>query len=275
MLKKLLIAAVAFVAGLVVLTKVTKISPSVWFGDCCRSVRHMVPPEVQLKQLKADIENIDKDIDKNLGTLAHMAAEVDQFKGSLDGNRDRQAHLRTDISDMHKCLKDRAEMVVYRGRKFDADDLTRRLELSVTEFNCLKEKVKAQEQILAAKKRTLVTAKERITAMKNEQEKLRVLAVRLENELELVKMKQIQNQVTDFDDSALTRAQHNAKDVEARLKEIEKLIEYKKEFGYTDTTRMESIKGKSREEVLHSAKAALRDDNATEEVLLDKSNDNK
>ena len=275
MFKKLLIAAVAVIAGLVVLTRVTKISPSIWFGDCCRAVKHMVPPEVQLKQLKADIENIDKDIDKNLGTLARMAAEVDQFGENLNCNRDRQAHLKADISDMHQCLKDQAERVVYHGRKVDADDLTRRLEMAVTEFKCLKEKVKVQEKVHAEKKRTLAAAKERITAMRNEQEKLRVLAIRLEHELELVKMKQIQNQVTDFDDSALTRAQSNARDVETRLKEIEKLIQYKAEFGRTDTTSLETIKSKSREEVLHSAKAALRDDNATEEVLLDKGNDNK
>src|SRR5579875_2051897 len=102
MLKKLLIATVAVVAGMVVLTKVTKISPKILFGDCCRSVKHMVPPEIQLKQLKADIENIDKDIDKNLGTLARMATEVDEFADKLAGNRDRQAHLRADIGDMQK-----------------------------------------------------------------------------------------------------------------------------------------------------------------------------
>jgi len=273
MLKKLLIATVAVIAGMVVLTKVTKITPTVLFGDCCRSIRQMVPPEVQLKQLKADIDNIDKEIDKNLGTLARMATEVDQFKDSLDHNRDRQAYLRTDISDLHKCLKDQAERVVFRGRKCDADDLTRRLEMEVTEYTCLKEKVKVQEKICTEKKRTLAAAKDRITAMRNEQERLKVLAVRLEHELELVRMKQIQNQVTDFDDSALSRAQQNAKDVESRLREIEKLIEFKKEFGRTDTTTLESIKGKSREEVLHSAKAALQDENV--KVAIDNEENEK
>ncbi len=270
MLKKLLIAVVAVIAGTAVLTKVTKISPTVWFGDCCRTARHMVPPEVQLKQLKADVENIDKDIDKNLGTLARMATEVDNFADSLARDRDRQAHLRTDIHDMQKSLKDQNERVNFRGRNTDADDLTRSLDMAVTEFTCLKEKVKTQEKILAEKKRTLTAAKARISEMKNEQEKLRLLAVRLEHQLELVKMKQIQNQVTDFDNSALSRAQQNAKDVETRLREIEKLIEYKKEFGRTDTTGLETEKSKSRAEVLDAAKAALRDDNATEEVAIDK-----
>jgi chromosome segregation ATPase len=273
MLKKLLIASVAVIAGMVVLTKVTKISPKIWFGDCCRSVRNMVPPEVQLKQLKADIENIDKEIEKNLCTLARMATEVDQFGEDLGRNRDRQAHLKADITDLSKALKDRAELVVFRGKKCDADDLTRKLEMHVTEYNCLKEKVKVQDQIFSQKKRTLATAKDRITAMKNEQERLRFLALRLENELELVRMKQIQNQVTDFDDSALSRAQQNAKDVESRLREIDKLIKFKKEFGYTDSTTPETIKGKSREEVLHSAKAALQDENV--KVAIDNDENDK
>jgi chromosome segregation ATPase len=269
MLKKLLIAAVAVVAGMVVLTKVTKISPMVLFGDCCRSARNMVPPEMQLKQLKADIDNIDKDIDKNLASLARKSADVDGFADNLDRDRDEQAHLRADIRDMQKSLKDGDEKVVYRGNKTDADDLTRRLDMAVTKFTCLKEKVKTQEKILAEKKLALNTAKARISEMKNEQEKLRLLAVKLEHHLELVKMKQIQNQVTDFDNSALSRAQENAKGVETRLREIEKLIEYKKEFGRTDTVNVEMEKGKSREEVLHNAKAALQDDK-TDEVAIDK-----
>ena len=273
MLKKLLIASVAVVAGTVVLSRVTHISPKIFFGDCCRSVRNMVPPEVQLKQLHADINNIDKEIDKNIGTLARMGAEVDDFGKDLARNQDRQAHLKTDISAMHKVLKDQAELVVFRGRKYDADDLTRRLEMAVTEYNCLKEKVKVQEKIYGEKKRTLVAAKERITAMKDEQERLKVLAVRLEHELELVKMKQIQNQVTDFDDSALSRAQQNAKDVETRLRQIEKEIELRKEFGRTDTTTLETIKGKSREEVLHSAKAALQDDTNVKVAVDNEEND--
>ncbi|MHB1425405.1 MAG: hypothetical protein ACYC3I_19720 [Gemmataceae bacterium] len=272
MLKKLVIATVAVIAGMVALTKVTKVSPTVWFGDCCHSIRNMVPPEAQLKQLKADIENIDRDIDKNLGTLARMSTEVDQFADSLARDRNRQAHLRADISDLQKSLKDQAERVVFRGRKYDAEDLTRRLDMDVTEYNCLKEKVKVQDKILKEKKNTLAAATNRITEMRNEQERLRLLAVKLEHELELVKIKQIQNHVTDFDNSSLARAQQNAKDVETRLKEIEKLIEYKKEFGRIDTTTLETEKGKSREEVLHAAKEALQDDKVTETVAKDKDN---
>ena len=55
----------------------------------------MVPPEVQLKQLKAEIDNIDKDINNNLSRLARMKAEVDVFGEELDAKRDRQVRLRS------------------------------------------------------------------------------------------------------------------------------------------------------------------------------------
>jgi chromosome segregation ATPase len=270
MLKKLVIASVAVIAGMVVLSKVTKVSPATWFGDCCRTARDWVPPEVQLKQLKADIENIDRDIDKNLGTLARMASEVEEITECLAQNRNHQAHLRADISDMRDSLKDETQKVEFRGRKCDSCDLQNRLDMAVTEYNCLKEKVKTQEKILGGKKRTLVVAKDRITAMKNEKTRLRDLAVRLEYELELVKMRQIQNQVTDFDDSALTRAQQNAKDVENRLRVIKHEIELKKEFGRTDATVLEAEKVKSRQEVLHAANAALQDDKVEAPVAENK-----
>jgi chromosome segregation ATPase len=274
MLKKLLIAAVAVIAGLVVLTKVTKISPMVWLGDCCRSARSWVPPEKQLQQLRADINNIDKDISNNLSRLAHMQAEVDVFAKELDAKRDRQAQLRADIRDMQKSLDNRAEKVVYRGHKVESDGLTRRLDMAVTEYTCLKEQIKAHDQVLSARKRTLETAKGRIAEMKNEKEKLRLLAAKLETHLEMVKMKQMENQVVDFDQSAVSQARQTAKDIELRLKEAEAKMKLETEFGLNAKSDFEKEEAKSKEEVLKAAKAVLQEESVTEEVFIDKA-DNK
>ncbi|MGH7221844.1 MAG: hypothetical protein ACRELF_01300 [Gemmataceae bacterium] len=271
MLKKLLIAAVAVIAGVVVLTKVTKISPMIWVRDCCHSARNMVPPEVQLKQLNADIDNIDKDIDKNIRSLAHMRTDLDNYAEDLARTRTRQAHLLTDIRDMRRSLKEGDEKVVFRGSKKEAEDLTRDLNMAVTEYSCRKEKLKTQEKILAEKKRTLETAKTRIAKMKNQQEELRLLAVQLEHQLDLLKMKQVENQMADFDDSALSRAQQTAKDVKKRLSDIQNLIEYKKEFGRTETIQAESAP--SRKEVLEKTDALLQDKGTQRELALDNDNE--
>jgi chromosome segregation ATPase len=270
MLKKLLIAAVAVIAGLVVLTKVTKISPTVWFGDCCRSARHWVPPEKQLQQLKADINNIDRDINANLTRLAHMKVEVTMFGEDLEAKRTRQSQLRAEIGDMQKSLGERNEKVVFHNRKVAADDLTRRLDMAVTEYTCLKEQIKTHDQVLKARQRTLEVAKNRITEMKNEKEKLRLLAAKLENHLEMVKMKQMENQVIGFDENAVTQARQTAKDIETRLRVAEEDMKIKAEFGYGDKSVLEKDEAKSKVEVLRAAKAALQDDNDADEVTIDK-----
>jgi chromosome segregation ATPase len=266
MMKKILIAAVAVVAGLAVLNLSLV---RVWWKDCCFQAKRMVPPDVRLKQLNHEIENIDKDIATNLGKLARMEVDVKMFEEQLNAKRDRQVQLRGKIGDMQKSLEARAEHVVYQGRKTDATRLTNQLDMAVVEFNGLKEQVKVQEQLLTDKKRTLEAAHSRITAMKNEKEKLRQVAVKLETHLELVKMKQIQNQDITFDEGAITNAQQIAKDVEVQLREAEMKTQLLKQYGYAEKAPVEP-ENKSREEVLRSARAALEDDAQPAEQVAEK-----
>jgi len=263
MFKKLLIAAVAVVAGLAVLNHSLV---KVWYKEACGKAKSMVPPEVRLKQLNSEIDNIDKDIKKNISRLARMEVEVKMFEEQLDAKRDRQAHLRSTIGDMQKSLQgNHTEKVAYHGRKVPPSRLTSQLDMNVTEFTSLKEQVKVQEQLLTDKKRTLEVAHNRITEMKNEKEKLRLLATRLATHLELVKMKQIQNQEIAFDDTAISNAREIAKDVETQLRVAETDMKLKSQFGYAEKTVIEK-EAKSTEEVLKSAREALQDDELGDKV---------
>ncbi len=259
MLKKLLIAAVAMIAGVVVIGKVTKVNPLAYLGDCCKSIRSAVPPEVRLKQLNHEIDNVDKDIQKNLSRLARMEVEVKMFEEQLDGKRDRQAKLRADITDMKKILEKGTHNVVYHNRKTDPSRLTNQLDMAVVEFTSLKEQIKTQEQLLSDKQRALAVAHNRITAMKNEKENLRLLATKLATHLELVKLKQVQSDEIAFDDSAISNAKEIAKDVEVQLRTAEKTIELNARYGFAEKPAVER-EGKSTEEVLKSAHQALQDD---------------
>jgi chromosome segregation ATPase len=266
MFKKLLIAAVAVVAGLAVLNHSLV---KVWYKEACSSAKRLVPPEVRLKQLNTEIDNIDKDIKKNISRLARMEVDVKMFEEQLDGKRDRQAHLRSDIGEMQKSLEGaKTEKVAFHGHRVNSSRLTSRLEMAVTEFTSLKEQVKVQEQLLADKKRTLEVAHNRITEMKNEKEKLRLLATRLATHLELVKMKQIQNQEIAFDDSAISNAREIAKDVEVQLRTIEMNGKLNSQYGYAEKPIPEK-EGKSTEEVLKSAREALQDDAQGDKVAAE------
>jgi chromosome segregation ATPase len=254
MLKKLFIATVAVIAGMVVLTKVTKISPMVWFNDCCRSINRAVPPEVQLKQLNNEIGNIDKDIKKNIGRVAAMEEEVNRIEKEAAAERTHLNDLRAEIGSKRTRLEDRFV-------KADGSDLTRQLDRCVTEYTCLKEKNKIKEKVLQEKKKALETAHNRLTQMGNEKEKLTLLSARLAGHLEAVRMQQTGTPV-EFDDSAIARCHELAKDIETRLNTAEREAQLLKKYGYGDSSAV-AEEGKSRDEVLKAARKALAEDNDT------------
>lgn len=264
MIKKLLIATVAIVAGLVVLTKVTKISPMVWFNGCCSSVHKMVPPEVQLRQLNKEIGSIDNDIRKNIGRVAVMEEEVNKFDRQVGAQRARLSDLKLDMTAMQKSLEDRSSRVAFHGSKVDASDLTRRLDRTVTEFTCLKEKNKIHEKVLEAKKQALETAHNRLTKMVNEKEKLTLLSARLAGHLEAVKMQQTGTSV-EFDDSAIGRCHQLAGEIESRLNAAETEVKLLEKYGYKHSSVVEE--GKSRDEVLKAARKALETDSEPAAVV--------
>jgi chromosome segregation ATPase len=257
MFKKLLIAAVAVVAGLAVINHSLV---KVWWKDACHSVKRMVPPETQLKQLNAEIENIDRDIKKNISRLAAMEADVKAFENDLNGKRVRQARLRTEITALKNGLQADNQKVVFRDETYSPKQATQRLDMAVVEFTSLKEQVKVKEQLLDEKKRTLEVAHNRITEMKTEQERLRLVAVKLANHLELVRSQQIHNQnAIDFDDSSIARCHEIAQDVEKRLVTWEEEAKLLKKYGYKNENTVVE-KGKSRDAVLESARKALEDE---------------
>lgn len=270
MLKKLLIATVAVVAGLTVLSKVTKISPLLWWKDACCSVRNMVPPETQLRQLNAEIGNIDRDIKKNISRVAGMENEAEMLAKELDGQRDRLAHLRADIQDLRAGLeKPRAEKVAFRGGRVKTSELTRRLDRTVTEYTCLKEKVKAREKLLEEKKHTLEVAHNRLTEMKNEKEKLTLLSARLASHLEAQRMQQMESQI-NFDDSAIARCHELATDIQKRLDTADKEDRLLSKYGFKDSATT-AVQEKSADEVLRAANKALQDEQEqADKVAADK-----
>jgi len=265
MLKKLLIAGVAVIAGTMVLSKVTKISPAVWFGDCCRSIRNAVPPEVQLRQLNNEIANIDNDIKKNIGKVAAMEQDVKTFEKRIDSQRARLADLKADMVAMKKSLEDGS----WRVSKTDGSELTRKLDRTINEYTNLKKTNKIQEQVLEEKKRGLETAHNQLTKMVNEKESLGLLAARLASHLETVKLKQTGTAV-EFDDSAIRRCRELANEIETRLNTAETERKLLDKYGYGKSDSAFDGDGKSRDEVLKAAKKALQDENDSDEVSFDK-----
>jgi len=258
MLKKLLIAAVAVLVGLVLINKSSLIK-ALW-RDAQVFCDQQVPPEVRLKQLRVQIEDIDKDIKKNLSRLAAQEVDVQMLEARVEEMRTKQQKLRADIGDMEKGLEARTERVSFKGTSYRSGELARKLEMGVVDFKNLKEQLKTNEALLADKKRTLEAAHARISAMRNQKEELRTVLAKLETQLEVVKQKQIESRVVDVDDSAVTKARQLADKIEVDLRRMETEARLNRDYGYATQPSELTKPAKSTDEVLKSARQALEED---------------
>jgi chromosome segregation ATPase len=272
MCKKVLIAAVAVVVGLF-LVKKTELGSlmKVWWKDARAGLERQVPPEVQIKQLNEEIEQIDKDIQKNLGRLATQAADYDVLETKVARLRTLQEERKTEIRElMGKISKEvGTERITFNNRKYRPSELTRKLDLTVSLFNSKKEQLKGLENLLQSKRRTLEVSRQRIDEIFAQKEELKTLVAKLETQVEVLKLKQTESTV-QLDDSHLGRCKDLVQKIERRLAEETKLVELKQEYGYDKKPRVFAKETRPTADVLKEAEKAIQDDEAPAKVAVEK-----
>jgi len=271
MCKKVLVAAVAVVVGLFIVKK-TELGSlmNVWWKDARTSLERQVPPEVQIKQLKDEIEQIDKDIQKNLGRLAKQEADYEGLEKQVAALRGRQEERKTDIRAMMGKIREAGtERVSFNGRKYRPSELTRKLESTVSLFDSKKEQLKGLENLLQSKKRTLEVSRQRIDEIFTQKEELSTLVAKLETQVEVLKLKQTESAV-QLDDSHLGRCKDLVSRIERRLAEETKLVELKHEYGYGKKPHTFDKETKPAADVLKDAEKAIQDEESPAKVAVEK-----
>jgi chromosome segregation ATPase len=272
MCKKLLLAAIAIVVGLSVV-KHTQLGSllQVWWKDARASVEKQIPPEVAIKQLGVEIDKIDKDIKKNLSNLAAQEVECQMLEERVAKLKADQTQLRADITAMERTLDGvRTERVSWQGVTYRTPELTRKLESAVTTFTAHKTELKAKEQLLADKKRTLEAAHQRVSAMRDQKGLLRVKMAQLETRVETLRLKQMQDKVVDLDDSQVGKCNDLAGKIEERLRKAEVEAKLQADYGYRTPSPVLDREPKSAEEVLRDARKALQEDEPGGQVAQEK-----
>jgi chromosome segregation ATPase len=271
MCKKLLIAAVALVVGLSVV-KHTSLGSliQVWWKDARASVEKQIPPEVQIKQLGVEIDKIDKDIKKNLSNLAAQEVDCQMLEEKVNALRASQKQVREDVSAMEKLLDaPRTERVSFNGVAYATSDLSRKLDNAVSTYTNRKAELKAKEQLLADKKRTLEAAKQRINAMSKEKDQLRHTVAELETWLETLRLKQMEAKV-DLDDSQVGKCNALVAKIKERLRRNEVEAKLQAEYGYRAVSPILDREPRTTEEVLKSARKILQEDEGPDKVAVEK-----
>ncbi len=265
MCRKLFWTGAVLLAGLIALrtTALGSLARVAW-KDTRATLERAVPPEVQLKQLRVEIDKVDADIKKNLGTLATQEVEFAGLEDNVIGLRELIGKMKADIAGMSKRLESSAEKVALtRDSKTAA--LAGKLDSLVATFENKKVELKGKEQLVAAKRQALEASHQRINEMRDQKEKLRVTAARLETRYELVRLKEVQNKV-EIDDSQVNRCNSLATKIESRLREKEKLADLHLQYGYRSEVPAVDAEPRAPAVVLEAARKALADDDSANNV---------
>jgi chromosome segregation ATPase len=268
MCRKVFWAGAVLVAALIV-AKTTALGglAQVAWSDARHGLERAVPPEVQLKQLRMEIDKVDQDIKKNLGVLAAQEVEFQALDDNVAGLRELIGRIKADIGGLSKRLEAQTEKVAC-GRDSRAAALAAKLDNAVATFENKKLELKGKEQLLAAKKQAVDAAHQRVSEMREQKEKLRVTAAKLETRLELVRLKEVRNKV-EIDDSQVNRCNTLANRIEARLREKEKLADLQLQYGYRSEVPALDNEPRAAADVLKAARQALAEDEAGDKVAVE------
>jgi hypothetical protein len=261
MCKKLCLAVGAVIVGLVVITftGLGTLAQVKWH-QAQQWMDSKVSPETKLQELRVESNKIDKDIKKHLGTLAAMEVEYERLDANLTARKKAQADLKEEIAAMNAALDSKEVKVKYNGKTYLQSELAMRLESKVHDYENGKAFVKNQEQILASKRQALELAHQRIGAMREQKEELRVTIAKLEARIEALKVKQVDCPF-DVDDSQVSKCKAIADKLDRQIAEEEKKAELYKVYGYDKESKPGFQRDKKNiDDVREAAKKALQDD---------------
>jgi len=225
MCKKVLIAAVAVVIGLVVVK-------GTWLGSHLRHtakkvgqwVETTVPPEQEIARLRMEVQNLKKDDEKHIDKVARLAVEVEKMERDLANLKANLARSDSQLRKVHNELGD-ANFVVFAGQRYTRDELRAEgLALKAAE-----ETAKSKEESIHAKRRILALEKKKLNELQNVRSQMAADLERLEAQLAEERHAQAANE-SCIDDSSYLEIRKNMENVRERIEILKKKRELRGEI---------------------------------------------
>jgi len=183
-----------------------------------------VSPEMELKRIKVEIDNLNGDIKRNYGGVARAEVELDAFKEEVETTR---ANLETRLKDL-KVLEKQA----------DDDAFTRNWDT----YKFAEATLASKEKLLKKKQELLRAAKDKLTAMMDQRDQLKTRVADLETKLEELRLAQTQCPV-QVDATRLGEVKTAINDLDTRIKVMKKEVEFQANFSEEPTKVEVKVKG--------------------------------
>lgn len=196
------------------------------FNEVHDAVRAEVPIEFELERARDEVEALVPEIHKSLKVIAEQQVEVENLKQTIDYKQASLDEQEEAILALNEDLKSGDTQFVYAGHKYTSNEVQRDLTERFNRFKVAKDTMSAQQQILAAKEKSLDAHSQTLEGMLSQKKDLEVQLERLDAKMRTVAArKQISS--LEIDDSKLAKAKSliaeidKKLDVEARMLDAE------------------------------------------------------
>lgn len=219
MLKKIAIAAVAVLAGLLVLNN-TRLGS--WCGfawhKAKEAVSKQVPPEMEIERLKFELTQLEPEIKKNTSALAKEMQAVEDLHEDIAKTKIRLDKKYAEIQAAIQEVDSGAKLVSYNGRKYQSlVEAKEAILLDRETYKQAKKSLEARENLLAAKESAIVEAKKQLASWQATRQQLADEIDQLEAELKALKIAEEQNNIR-IDNTRLNRFRASLDDLKHTLK---------------------------------------------------------
>jgi chromosome segregation ATPase len=256
MCKKLLLTAVAVVAGLFILnnTRLGSYGQTAW-GKIRNTAKRQVPLEFELERVKQQVAQLVPDMRKHLSSVAEEMVAIDNLREEIQVAKGNLKKQNEGVHAMMEQLKSGTERVSIGGRSYTRARLSEKLSQDVRACQRLQEEIKSREQLLDHKERALDATREQLASIRTQRGELEVEIARLEAELKSLRLAQTKSKV-QIDDSRLAHIKASLAEIRNRMNVDKKTQELVSQFADQEEVGVEP-KAKAPADAVREAEAYL------------------
>jgi chromosome segregation ATPase len=247
MCKKIGIAAVAVLAGLLVLNN-TRLGSWVGFAwkNMKEKVQNAVPPELEIERLKYELTQLEPEINKTKDELAKERVAVKELDAEIKNTRVKLERKGKAIQEAIREVNDGAQKVSYRGQEYDRLEAKKAILSDKKVYDKAVKALEARETLLSSKKTAVAKANEQLENWQTVKAELEARIDKIESDLKLVREAQKQNHI-NFDNSKLSQLDESLTELDRTVKVMQERIAMEQGEFLNSTTKSEKAEAIERE----------------------------
>jgi chromosome segregation ATPase len=187
------------------------------------AVTDNIPIEFQLERARNMIKDLDPEIARNMRIIAKEEVEIAGLKEELGSLEGKLAKSEQQVKRLTNDLQRGDSHFVYAGKSYTSDQVKTDLENRFNRHKALKNTVDSLTKVVSKREQGLTAAQEKLVAMQAAKGQLEADVAELSARYKMVEVAQASS-TFKFDNSVLSRCQETVKDIGARIKVAENLV---------------------------------------------------